>query len=68
MGTKALVSTVARNFIIIPVAFIVGINGTLVDIWWYTAAMEIIGPTIVIIWCLFVLKALIKGVTAHSKQ
>jgi len=68
MGTKALLSTVFRNFVIIPVAFVVGISGTLTDIWWYTAAMEIVGPVVVMIWCLFVIRALIRRGTVRSND
>jgi hypothetical membrane protein len=68
MGTKALASKAIRNFIILPVAFIVSLNGTLVDIWLGIAVMEIIGPVLVMIWCLLVLKALTKGRLAYSKQ
>jgi Na+-driven multidrug efflux pump len=68
MGTRALASTVFRNFVIIPVAFAVGMGGTLVDIWWYTAAMEIIGPVVVIIWCLLVLRALTKRNAVPAAQ
>jgi putative MATE family efflux protein len=60
MGTRSLASTVFRNFVIIPVAFFVGASGTLVDIWWYVALMEIIGPVIVMTWCLLVLRSVIR--------
>jgi len=60
MGTRSLASTIFRNFVIVPVAFVVGIGGTLIDIWWAVAAMEMLGPTIVIIWCLLVLRAVIR--------
>ena len=60
MGTKALISTVFRNFIILPPAFIIGMSGTLTDIWWAVAIMEIIGPIVMIIWCLSILKAMIS--------
>jgi len=60
MGTKALMSTVFRNFVILPPAFAVSLSGSLVDIWWCTALMEILGPVIVMIWCIFILKALTK--------
>jgi Na+-driven multidrug efflux pump len=66
MGTRALASTVFRNFVIVPVAFIVGLNGTLTDIWWYTAAMEIIGPIVVMVWCLLVLRRLTKRYAVPS--
>ncbi|MDR0334751.1 MAG: MATE family efflux transporter [Methanomassiliicoccaceae archaeon] len=65
MGTRSLASTVFRNFVLIPVAFVVGISGTLVDIWWYVAAMEIIGPTVVIIWCILVLNKVAKRSAAQ---
>ena len=60
MGTRALTSTVFRNFIIIPVAYIVSLSGTLMDIWIWTAVMEVIGPAIVLMWCLMTLSAFIK--------
>jgi len=60
MGVNALASTVFRNFIILPAAFIVSFGGTLVDIWWAVAAMEVLGPIIVVIWALMVLSALTK--------
>ncbi|MCL2786273.1 MAG: MATE family efflux transporter [Methanomassiliicoccaceae archaeon] len=60
MGTKALLSTVFRNFVILPPAFLVSLSGSLTDIWWCTAIMEIIGPIVVLVWCLFILKALTK--------
>ena len=61
MGINALASTVFRNFIILPAAFFVSFGGTLVDIWWAVAAMEIAGPVIVVIWALMILSALTKG-------
>ena len=66
MGTKALISTVFRNFVIIPPAFIISMGGTLVDIWWTVAIMEIIGPVIVGIWCMLILRALVKGKIIYS--
>ncbi|MCL1905224.1 MAG: MATE family efflux transporter [Methanomassiliicoccaceae archaeon] len=60
MGTKALISTAFRNFVIIPVAFLISLSGTLVDIWWGTAFMEIIGPVVVLIWCLLIVRALVR--------
>jgi len=68
MGTKALASTAFRNFIIIPVAFFVSLNGTLVDIWWGIASMEILGPIVIMVWCLFVIKALMKGRYVYSPR
>jgi len=65
MGTRSLASTVFRNFVIVPVAFVVGISGTLVDIWWYVAAMEMLGPIVVIIWCLLVLRGIAKRSAAQ---
>ncbi|MCL2607917.1 MAG: MATE family efflux transporter [Methanomassiliicoccaceae archaeon] len=61
MGTRALISSVFRNFIILPMAFVVSLNGTLVDIWWYTAVTEILGPVLVLMWCMLILSALMKG-------
>ncbi|MCL1984255.1 MAG: MATE family efflux transporter [Methanomassiliicoccaceae archaeon] len=60
MGTKALISTTFRNFVSIPVAFVISLNGTLVDIWWGTAFMEIIGPAVVLVWCLLILRMLVR--------
>jgi len=68
MGMNALASTVFRNFIILPAAFFVSIGGTLVDIWWAVAAMEIAGPIIVVIWALMILSALTKGSKRSSQQ
>jgi len=68
MGTKALASTAFRNFIIVPSAYAVSLSGTLVDVWWGITIMEIIGPIVVMIWCLLVLKALVKGRFTNSKQ
>jgi putative MATE family efflux protein len=61
MGTKALLSTMFRNFIIIPVVFVISLNGTLVDLWWGIAIMEIVGPIIVLMWSLLTISALVKG-------
>jgi Na+-driven multidrug efflux pump len=68
MGVNALASTVFRNFIILPAAFIVSFGGTLVDIWWAVAVMEILGPVIVVIWALMVLSALTKKGRKPAKQ
>jgi putative MATE family efflux protein len=68
MGTKALLSTAFRNFIIIPVAFIISLNGTLVDIWWGIAVMEIVGPVVVVIWCLLTVSALIRGTQSRRSE
>jgi len=67
MGTRALISSVFRNFIILPMAFVVSLNGTLTDIWWYTAVTEILGPLLVLIWCLLILSALTKGSDAGTR-
>jgi Na+-driven multidrug efflux pump len=68
MGTKALLSTAFRNFIIIPVAFIISLNGTLVDIWWGISVMEIVGPIVVVIWCMLTVSALIKGAGGRRSE
>jgi putative MATE family efflux protein len=68
MGMNALASTVFRNFIILPAALVVSFSGTLVDIWWAVAAMEIIGPVVVVIWALMVLSALTKGSGRRTGQ
>jgi putative MATE family efflux protein len=60
MGTKALISTVFRNLVIIPPAYVISLSGTLTDIWWSVAVMEIIGPAIVFVWCLFVLRSMVN--------
>ncbi|MCL2890900.1 MAG: MATE family efflux transporter [Methanomassiliicoccaceae archaeon] len=68
MGVNALASTMFRNFIILPAAFFVSFGGTLVDIWWAVAFMEILGPVVVVIWALMVLSALTKKGRRHAHQ
>ena len=68
MGTKAFVSTTFRNFVLLPPVFLISLNGTLTDIWWCAAIMEIIGPVIVGIWCLFIVTALMKGKFIYSSK
>jgi putative MATE family efflux protein len=66
MGTKAFISTTFRNFVILPPAFLVSLSGTLTDIWWCVAFMEIIGPLVIGVWCMFVLKGVIRGKYVYS--
>ncbi|MDR2866487.1 MAG: MATE family efflux transporter [Methanomassiliicoccaceae archaeon] len=68
MGTRALVSTAFRGFIIVPAAYAASFTGRLVDIWWATAVMEVIGPVAVLIWCLLTLRALTKGRFTYSEH
>jgi len=61
MGVRSLISTLFRNTILIPMAYLAMTHGSLTTIWWATTAGEIIGCAVVGLWCFATLRALMKG-------
>jgi putative MATE family efflux protein len=62
MGTRALVSTLFRNFIMLPICYIAAIATTgLTFIWWGATASEIIASLVVVTWSIFVLRTIMNG-------
>lgn len=62
MGLKSLVATVFRNSLMLPVCYLL-IGSGLTAIWWGVTGAEIAGSMLIGIWCLLVLKELLKGHT-----
>ncbi|MDR2698458.1 MAG: MATE family efflux transporter [Candidatus Methanoplasma sp.] len=68
MGMRALVSTVFRNFLLIPVSYIAMLTTSgLTYIWWGSAFAEIAGSLFVAVWGFFILKVLMKEFELEKK-
>jgi Na+-driven multidrug efflux pump len=62
MGMKALVSTIFRNFLLVPVCFVAMLTTSgLTYIWWGSTFSEIIGASMVAVWGFIVIRKLMKG-------
>lgn len=60
MGTKSLMATIFRNALMLPICYLLMNNG-LTAIWWGVTSAEIAGSLLIGIWCLLVMRALLKG-------
>jgi putative MATE family efflux protein len=68
MGTRALASTIFRNFLLIPICFIMMLTTTgLTYIWWGSTISEIVGAVMVGAWGFLVLRALMKKYDPEKK-
>jgi Na+-driven multidrug efflux pump len=68
MGVRALVSTLFRNFLLVPVCYFAMLTTTgLTYIWWGSTFSEIIGCIFVAGWSLLVLKVIMKEFNLEKK-
>lgn len=61
MGLKSLISAAFRNFLLLPIAYIAMIYGTLTTIWWSVSFSEIVGCVLIGVWCIATIRFLMKG-------
>ncbi|MCL1979068.1 MAG: MATE family efflux transporter [Methanomassiliicoccaceae archaeon] len=62
MGVRALVSTIFRNFLLIPVCYVAMLTTSgLTYLWWGSTFSEITGALMVAVWGFIVLRTLMKG-------
>ncbi|MCL1811205.1 MAG: MATE family efflux transporter, partial [Methanomassiliicoccaceae archaeon] len=68
MGMKALISTIFRNFLLIPVCYVAMLTTSgLTYIWWGSAFSEIVGSVFVGVWGFVVLRILMKEFRLEKK-
>lgn len=68
MGMKALMSTVFRNFLMLPICYAAMIlTADLTYIWWGVSVSEIIGSVFIAVWSFIVLKVIMKEFKMESK-
>jgi putative MATE family efflux protein len=61
MGTKALISTIFRNFLLVPICYIAMLTTTgLTFIWWGSTFSEITGALIVAAWGFIVMRKVVE--------
>jgi putative MATE family efflux protein len=61
MGMKALVSTLFRNFLLLPICYIAMIaTSGFTYIWWGTTVSEIVSSLFIAVWSFMVLRSIIK--------
>lgn len=60
MGAKSLIATVFRNGLMLPICYLL-INSGLTAIWWGITGAEIAGSVLMGVWCIAILRVLMKG-------
>ena len=61
MGVKSLVSTIFRNFLMVPLCYIAMIaTSGLTYIWWGATIAEVIASSFVVVWSFIILRTLMK--------
>lgn len=69
MGMKSLISTLFRNFLMLPFAYIAMITTTgLTFIWWGTTLAEILGSVFVAVWSVLIMRVLMKEFRLATKS
>ncbi len=67
-GLTSLCATSLRNFLRIPLCFVMAMTMSLTMIWWGVAAGEVIGTTIVAVMGMFMLRMLRRNLGANSTE
>ena len=66
MGLKALISSVFRNFLMLPICYVAMITTSgMTFIWWGASISEIIGCLVIVSWSLLVLRKIVRD---HEPQ
>lgn len=61
MGMKALISTLFRNFLMLPIAYFLMVTSSgLTSIWWGISISEIVGSLFIVVWSALVLREIMK--------
>ncbi|MCL2032144.1 MAG: MATE family efflux transporter [Methanomassiliicoccaceae archaeon] len=68
MGTRALISTLFRNFLLVPVCYVAMLTTSgLTYIWWGSTFSEITGSLFVAIWAVLIIRIISKEFEAEKK-
>jgi putative MATE family efflux protein len=68
MGVRSLLSTIFRNFIMVPICGIAMVlTAGLTYIWWGVTLSEVIASSIVIVWSFIVLRSVMKKFHSNKK-
>lgn len=67
-GLTSLCATSLRNFLRIPLCFVMAMTMSLTMIWWGVAAGEVIGTTVVAVMGMFMLRMLRRNLGANSTE
>ena len=69
MGMRSLVSTLLRNFLMVPLCYFAMIaTAGLTYIWWGATIAEVIASSVVVLWSFIILRALLKKFDPEMKS